>query len=268
YVALSHCWGKEQPLKTRNKEDLIEWKKDIPWARLPRTFQDAIQVTAFLGYRFLWIDSICIIQEDQEDWERQSAKMGSIYQNSLLTIAAAAASGHEKGMLELLDHKFLLDPIDPIDMRAWTYQERLLPPRSLLYSTAEMKWECNAIHCCECGMNNTKFQDDRHDYNFRNVAQFTKAEALHFWYTRVVPVYSRRNLTKGTDKLPALSGVVARLSPRIEGRYLGGIWEQHVIFGLSWVASHTIPYPRPIELCPSYQAPTFSWASISGGVRY
>ncbi|KAF2815398.1 HET-domain-containing protein, partial [Mytilinidion resinicola] len=294
YVALSHCWGKVQPLKTRNEEDLKKWKKGIPWAELPRTFQDSIQITAFLGYRYIWIDSICIVQGDQDDWERQSAQMGRYYESSVVTIVAASASGHEQGILvrknlfagtvmlgndfsdipvrfqEPLVHKmpWFANPIDPIDMRAWAYQERLLSPRSLVYSTQEMKWECDTSHCCECGMDDTRFRDGRHDYHFRGIAQCTKAEALDVWYERVVPVYSRRDLTQGTDKLPALSGVVAKLSERIGGRYLGGIWEDDFIYGLSWRVSHENWVRRPIKLCPKYQAPSFSWASISCEGRY
>lgn len=72
--------------------------RGIPWELLPTTFRDAIQVTKGLGIRYLWIDSLCIIQDDDVDWKEESSKMASIYQNSFLTICATAAPDDEAGL--------------------------------------------------------------------------------------------------------------------------------------------------------------------------
>lgn len=81
YMTLSHCWGKEEFLTT-TKSTLLERKTGILVSQLPKTFQDAIEITHGLGTRYLWIDSLCIIQDDISDWEFESAKMASIYSGS------------------------------------------------------------------------------------------------------------------------------------------------------------------------------------------
>lgn len=91
YIALSHCWGGRQPLIT-TKENISSMRTCIPWGELPNTFQDAITVTRMLGLRYVWIDSLCIVQDDAQDWEREAAKMALIFEAAYLTIAATAAS--------------------------------------------------------------------------------------------------------------------------------------------------------------------------------
>jgi hypothetical protein len=88
HLALSYCWGKTLPFTT-TKASLNTRKAGITWANLPTTFQDAITLTRALGHRYIWIDALCIVQNDPADWERESAKMASIYQSAVLTISVA-----------------------------------------------------------------------------------------------------------------------------------------------------------------------------------
>ncbi|KAF2812942.1 HET-domain-containing protein [Mytilinidion resinicola] len=96
YLTLSHCWGKTQPFITV-KETFAAREAGFDLEDLPKTFRDAITVTRKLGYQYIWIDSICIIQDDSRDWQIESAKMAQIYQNSCLTIAATASPDGSKG---------------------------------------------------------------------------------------------------------------------------------------------------------------------------
>jgi hypothetical protein len=98
YFALSHCWGTSLHLTT-TKSTIEERKRVIPWHSIPKTFQDAIKVTRRLGHQFLWIDSLCIIQDDAQDWEEESAKMGSIYQHAFIVLAATRAPNGDVGCL-------------------------------------------------------------------------------------------------------------------------------------------------------------------------
>ena len=180
YVCLSHCWGQSQCIKTtRSTHD--KWKLGIPWSMLPQTYQDAIVITRWLGIQYIWIDSLCIIQDDSADWERQSSRMAAIYGNSFLTIAATSAADGNGGCLptynpqlhELsfytptgeqhtvfvrkhLAHRPYSDRYDekihnpPLLKRAWTFQEHLLAPRVLQCTQSELIWECNSALCCEC----------------------------------------------------------------------------------------------------------------------
>lgn len=110
YIALSHCWGGRQPLRT-TKENICSMKTCIPWAKLPNTFQDAISVTRRLGIRYLWIDSLCIVQDDAQDWEREAAKMALIFEAAYITIAATAATN---GSVCILFPDYSLSPFDTI----------------------------------------------------------------------------------------------------------------------------------------------------------
>jgi hypothetical protein len=98
YVALSHCWGGPiSPLLTN--ETIVAFKDLLPYPDLPANFQDAITIARRLGIQYLWIDSLCIIQDSKQDWEEQSKKMGAIYRNSTITISALASRGSKTGIL-------------------------------------------------------------------------------------------------------------------------------------------------------------------------
>ncbi len=91
YLCLSHCWGTDgKPLETK-RDTLGEFQRGIQWERLTKTFQEAIIFTRKLGIRFLWIDSLCIVQDDKDDWARESGMMADIYENATLTLAAASS---------------------------------------------------------------------------------------------------------------------------------------------------------------------------------
>lgn len=97
YMTLSHCWGKTHHVSTV-KENIELRKRGISWNSLPLTFRDAILVTRALGIRYLWIDSLCIVQNDLLDWEIESAKMGSIYSCSFLNLAATRSPNSQGGL--------------------------------------------------------------------------------------------------------------------------------------------------------------------------
>ncbi|RYP68329.1 hypothetical protein DL771_006715 [Monosporascus sp. 5C6A] len=98
YIALSHCWGKSNILLTTTKN--IDYHfHEVPWPPLSNTFKDAIEITRGLGVRYLWIDSLCIVQDDPLDWRSESLKMADIYSNSYLTIAATGSAEGSGGCL-------------------------------------------------------------------------------------------------------------------------------------------------------------------------
>lgn len=91
YTALSHCWGKTQII-TSTRSSRSQWEKNVPWDRLSKTFQDAITVTRRLGVPYIWIDSLCITQDDEDDWQIESQKMSAIYEGALLVISATLSA--------------------------------------------------------------------------------------------------------------------------------------------------------------------------------
>lgn len=90
YVTLSYCWGNVGNLTTTSSS-IVQRKAGISWSLLPNLFRDAILVTRSLGMRYLWIDSLCIIQDSPSDWEQEAARMADVYENAFLTIAAESA---------------------------------------------------------------------------------------------------------------------------------------------------------------------------------
>src|SRR6202000_2965825 len=87
----------KRPLRTK-KSNIHEHYRTIPWESLPQTFQDSIALCAEVGVRYLWIDSLCIVQDDVDDWAEESVKMGRIYEEAHFTIAAASASNSSEGL--------------------------------------------------------------------------------------------------------------------------------------------------------------------------
>ena len=104
YVALSHRWGQHRPITTI-RANLSERTHGIPYEDFPRLFQDAIVLTRALGVEYLWIDSLCIVQDDKQDWEQEAARMADIYCNAFVTISADDAADATEGILGPRDHR-------------------------------------------------------------------------------------------------------------------------------------------------------------------
>ena len=152
-------------LKFATLEDRMQ---GISIAALPRNFQDAIIVTRMLNIRYLWIDSLCIIQDSNEDWLKESAEMGEIYKHSFVTIAATNAENSAAGFLQKRIAEFNCDiqlkedvglqvcirpRIEwyssaeiggPLTKRAWVLQERLLAKRILHFGAQQIMWQCKS----------------------------------------------------------------------------------------------------------------------------
>lgn len=168
YLALSYCWGPNQPyvLTTKNFEALTG-KLEVKL--LPRTIKDAIEVTKSLGFKYLWVDALCIMQDSAEaaarhDMNQELATMSQVYQNAVMTIVAACVPSVMDGFLKrrpgsghscfdipcrlgpkrffvahIQEHSMYDDRSEPINTRAWTYQEQLLSPRLLIYASHTLR---------------------------------------------------------------------------------------------------------------------------------
>jgi hypothetical protein len=103
YAALSYCWGSKRDAagqSTTTTTNFADWLTGIEFNSLSRVMQDAVIATRRLGIKYLWVDSVCILQDDGEDWARESAKMGHIYSNAFVTIGALASSSCHQGFLD------------------------------------------------------------------------------------------------------------------------------------------------------------------------
>lgn len=111
YLTLSHCWGRT-PFLTLTERNIELFRESIPISNLTKTFQDALLVTTEIGFRYIWIDSLCIIQDQQsqQDWKSEAANMADVYSNSVCTILAAAAESGSDGMLADRDGRTAIPP--------------------------------------------------------------------------------------------------------------------------------------------------------------
>ncbi|OAG02491.1 HET-domain-containing protein, partial [Paraphaeosphaeria sporulosa] len=267
YIALSHCWG-EQPLLTTTVDNLSERKGGIQWELLPLTFQHAIQICAGLGVEYLWIDSLCILQGNEDDWARESEKMASIYANSWLTIAAAAARDSSYGCLpkgNAFKTYFLpaKSPDGAPRRRAWVFQERILAKRVLYMCEDEMMFECFANIRCECSDIDTDWS--MYSTGWSVFLPFRPTGILETW-DYLVHHYARRKITYHRDRLPGFAGIAKKISgTRAMGRYCAGLWEYRLEECMLWYILPTtedvVPLP-PIRKSDS--APSWSWASVNG----
>lgn len=226
YATLSHCWGKLHitRLETSNIDQFL---LEIPESALCKTFIHAIEVTRFLGLEYLWIDSLCIIQNDAEDWAKEAGLMADVYGQSTISIAASGAvDGSEGCFFDRDDRYFWNTPFEStengekqtlvmantqifercirhteLSKRAWVLQERLLAPRTLHFSKAQIFWECKEANACESYPNGfPEFLD-------MNSALDGFAKGATPSWEKVVQLYSRCSLTFEKDKLPSLMGI-------------------------------------------------------------
>jgi hypothetical protein len=100
YIALSHCWGSITGLPKATKSNLGLLQKEIKWTDLTKTFQDAIVLTRRLGFRYIWIDSLCIVQDDESDWRTEAARMAAMYANAELVVSATSSSDGSGGLFK------------------------------------------------------------------------------------------------------------------------------------------------------------------------
>lgn len=295
YATLSHCWGESRPLElTRANYDAFQ--KIISYKSLPKTFQDAVTVTRLLGLRYLWIDSLCIVQKDKRDWEEQCTEMKRIYKDSFVTLAGAASSGCDDGFLSprlasydvaiplsdgrkscevVLSHSGVdenplypsPEPNSPLSTRAWVLQERLLSGRVLYFGTNKMYLEC---------FTNVRFDNYHYPTNwqFADVDMVVKSsidrlgshtECFEYWATLVV-TYSELHLTYITDRLPALSGLASDFRSVTDAHYLAGVWCEDMPRALTWYVPPWEKATAVSSSTPSYIAPSWSWAAAEFGV--
>jgi hypothetical protein len=361
YFALSHCWGEKMSIKlTSQNADEI---KNMKLEDLPTTFQDAVSITRSMGIPFLWIDSLCILQDDETEWETQSATMGLVYANAKCVLSASASKDStggcfssrelfrsncslgtlgtvsiiaESGDQNLQIPKLFDEKVDDaiLSTRAWTFQERYLAVRLLHFSSGTVLFECNTMIASEynpsgqiyplrasvrsdgllhspadCEVtrrsvpkyitvrNHNGFTSKQRRQKIRKLnpkytAQLEKVKLLskasarlgmrgsfdllwrfcgtqlrervefhHSWYD-MVEQYSTRYLTKGQDKLKAITGIAYFIQSNTGFKYAAGLWQEALPFNLLWVLS------GKAQSRPARPLPTWSWASVDGRISH
>ena len=223
YTTLSHCWGSVQPFKLL-RSNLRELMDGIFIDALPKTFQDAIYATWRLGIQYLWIDSLCIMQDSKEDWNVESSLMTQVYGRCVLNLAAASSNDCTGGLFQsrspsYLGSRFISVESIPdgfksyyqlwdqsvwpagyefakLNTRAWVMQERLLSPRTLGFAKAQLFWECRCNRSSEefrFGYPSELFERRQRDFPQPGIQDKLKTDSLsHHMDGRFKDTHNRR----------------------------------------------------------------------------
>ncbi|KAH8670377.1 heterokaryon incompatibility protein-domain-containing protein [Tricladium varicosporioides] len=295
YVALSYCWGEQQEFITTT-ENLANNLEGIDLEQLPAVVRDAIYICKRCEIEYLWVDALCICQNDAGEWHAEAAKMAAVYAGC--EFALSALSCHKSSENILRDRSFR--PIQlgtanvlynqwqdslklfarrrprsiqeefercPLNKRAWPLQERILAPAVLHYGRDQLMWECNSQPLTsETG--ETQSPSDVVIRIFGNTHVNSSLGMRNIWEA-IVEEYTRRKITYSSDRLPAVSGIASklRLDGILHGRYVAGLWEEDLDFQIAW---QTDRYENGLSLEPTEpncQIPTWSWAHQNLPVR-
>jgi hypothetical protein len=292
YACLSHCWGRSNDIIKTTLENIEKFKLVIPWKDLTKTFRHAVEICRRVKIKFLWIDSLCIIQDCKDDWNEQAPQMASIYKNSFVTIAATKSKESTEGCYGMTSADYLARCVPGTDVyvrrrppifpthwseinseewpllnRGWIYQEMRLSRRVLHFCSQEVIWECQNARRSESGCSDKP--SGRNDFKtyMHTMYEATPYSKLakdfrKLWY-KTVQEYSRLQLTFEKDKMPALAALTQDMETlRADDRFLAGLWEKTLLLDLLWMVW---PSPKTGRLA-TWRAPTWSWACVQSQV--
>lgn len=237
YLILSHYQGTRLPLRS-TKATFQDRITRILFIDLPLLFRDSIQITRVLGFRYIWIDSLCIIQDSAQDQATEAARMAQVYKDSFMIITSACSSDSSGGML--LPRPGLLScniktqagrislrcNIDrtrpfkrdnpnsssfgrthqripeyaPLIKRAWCFQEQFLSLRFLYFTSSQLYWYCNSLVTCEGTFEIQKAPYSNYSREPRLTDVVNSSDLLRLWYM-VIKGVTDRLLSYNHDKI-------------------------------------------------------------------
>jgi hypothetical protein len=299
YACLSHCWGSGKNIFKTTRANIQEHKDEgITLSRLPKTFQDTIQVCQELEINYVWIDSLCIIQDDPLDWEKQAHRMADVYQNALVTIAALKANDPVEGLFSsvhwpyqgeilpgftdvyvrrlpppIMDNDYELEfryegsqekNIWPLLSRGWVYQELWLSTRVIHYGAHEVSWHCHStIERESTTVIYPNKLEKRRSFHAGDIHNLRSQ-----WY-KAVQAYAWRHFTFSKDRSPAFAAIAQKMQElRPNDEYMAGLWRNTLLFDLMWSFIHD-EEQRHLDINHSLaRIPTWSWMRIRGAIKW
>ncbi|KAK2028969.1 heterokaryon incompatibility protein [Colletotrichum zoysiae] len=293
YIALSHCWGqlKEKERFCLYQRNHSELEVQIGFDRLPKTFRDAIMVTRGLGIEYIWIDTLCIIQDDANDWVKESSKMETVFSAAYCTLSAASAASSLEGFLsprpsrpcvrlQMEDSRdlYFCPHIDDfhrdvelaeINRRGWVLQERALSRRSIYYSKTQVYWECgDGIRCETMGRLYNSKAAFLGDANFPRSALEYYRDGRQLLIQDLYERYSALAFTKASDRAVAILGLQERLARAFDTQAAHGTFESYFARSILWRRDHRLAEMKPITQPSGRRVPSWSWFSKSGRIQY
>ncbi|GKU06487.1 tol protein [Fusarium langsethiae] len=259
YVALSYVWGRSTGHDLQLLLSNLDWFQqdsalENMWEQVPATIQHAVELVRLIGEEYIWVDRLCIVQDDYETKQEQINQMAFIYGNAYFTIVATAAHSAEEGLKGIkdvspsmyhnvwperanMDHYGLV-AWSPWNERGWTLQELVFSQRSLFFHKNELTWECH------CAIWHERMQ--LADLSETNCLGTHNPNARGFRYSpwpdlqefhQLATSYSRRQLSFSSDILPAFAGITTALTHSFPGGFLFGLPEVAFDVALLWRSS-------------------------------
>lgn len=282
YAALSYCWGSGENQAKTIVATLASRKAGIAESELPPVIREAIQVTRALEIPYLWIDALCIVQDDPSDWERQCAEMHKVYGTAYVTLCAANSRSCDEGFLRqsgriiripfqshlspdikgsfLVQHKGVANSCFTSALRSdflsldtsssrwgsrgWVFQEAILSTRRLIFGARDLHFLCSESH-------QRRGQDAKpypYDHNIGKSEIEEDIRVLHRIWDITLHNYSlceASSFTHATDILPALSGLAQLLHSRLKDDYYAGHWGRNLYKSLLWFEGLAHTHHRP-----------------------
>ncbi|KAI1170907.1 heterokaryon incompatibility protein-domain-containing protein [Nemania sp. FL0916] len=297
YIALSHPWGNKDSHDhyCTTQLNLSSHKNMIRIDILPNTIQDAIRVARELSIQYLWVDSLCIVQGEGGDFDREAKYMEAIFSSAYCVIAATCASGMSDGFLkdrpdrkivkferageaplyicELFDD-FQGDVLEgSLNRRGWVLQERALARRTIYFAESQTYWECGEGVCCETW---TRMKNNQAEFlgdaNFPKVATESPKGGQIRLYELLYKQYSRLQFTNICDRPLAIAGIEQRLIRAFNSQGGYGVFTRYFHRGLLWQRDTTLTSetmrPIPFPASQPYQVPSWSWMAYEGAIDF
>ncbi|KAL2688003.1 heterokaryon incompatibility protein-domain-containing protein, partial [Phyllosticta citricarpa] len=287
YVALSHCWGGLIETRLLHKTFDAFTAKGIPEETLPPTFRDALFVIRQLGIRWIWIDALCIIQDDDGDWEREALLMSQVYQQAAFVLSAYSTPGSkaglgfrraarvarlQKGEDVYIQRAFIdmSDTFHPLGGRGWCLQEHVLAFAVLQMGRGHIEWNCPAGFYTEKEPH--VLQTENKNVVLNLVTASLGVTSQERAWRHVAQNFTERGLTFESDKMVALAGVVTMFETGLphfahtllkNPTYVVGLWQETLFKDLMWA---TNPYAKVIPRRD--RAPSWSWIAWDGPVTW
>ncbi|KAJ9606814.1 hypothetical protein H2200_008824 [Cladophialophora chaetospira] len=302
YTILSYSWGgsTNRPWLTTT-ENMKEHLQSVEVRQLPPTLRDAISITVALGFSYVWIDALCIVQDSPLDWATETSKMGGIYRGSVVMIAASGATSVEQGLFNTrssstiheIDRQYLvvlnttLNNGRPSRLYLWhakslreeisdTFQQSVLrgPLAKRGWTLQEHVMAPRTLYytpsqlmweCSHCRLSEDNFPQHQGQklYPMADLIYPVHPKTLvRMWYMNLVEEFSQRSFTKFEDKLPAITALAKATFFNRHIDYIAGLWKDSLMTGLCWYRKGS---GRKME---DYCCPSWSWASQNSPVLY
>lgn len=296
FVYLSFPWGGVRPAFVLTSRNFLSISDGIPLNSLSEIHQDAVDATRRLGFRYLWVDALCMIQDDKEDAMMELRRMSEYLSNATFVLQAAASpnsstrlyqprrkallqmeitrarhfesvtSEPEPSMVTGVELRLPLQTASEalgvrVMKRGWMFQEIILPSKMVIFGEDQIYWHCQAGLMSE-GDTLTREPILRLLPMYSTATDFERRDSLHSWY-QLISNYSASHVSFIPDRLIAISSLARYFDA--EATLIDGLWDRDIQNGLLWRVDN-IRTARGLH--GDMVGVSWSWASIDARVQY